>query len=90
VSGGGWRGIGKSVIREEQNMKPKIHFESIPQGILDVYGRIGVVGATDGESTAGRETDCESLMLIAGHEFTVYWDELPKPSFISEFMRRLE
>lgn len=68
-----------------------IKFQSIPQGILDVYHRIGVVGASDGVETVGEVTQAESLMLIAGNKFTVYWkDELPKPSFISEFMRRLE
>ena len=66
-----------------------IRFLSIPQGIVDVYHRRGVVGAEGFGRIAGRKTDASSLMIITGVSFVVYWDELPSQKFVSEFMWRL-
>jgi len=70
-------------------VKMTTKFLSIPRGIIEVYHRIGVVGASDGAELSGHKTPFETLVLIAGVEFTVYWSKMPTPQFAREFMRRL-
>jgi len=66
-----------------------IQFSSIARGIVEVYHKIGVVGASDDIEFFGRKTAFETLMIVAGCEFTVYWSKMPLPKFVSEFMWRL-
>lgn len=59
--------------------------------LIHLYRFMGVIGASDGKQTAGRKTDTESLMRIAGREYTVYYDlyGLPVPQRVSWLYWRL-
>ena len=62
---------------------------SIPDAVVSLYKFGGVVGCIYAGEVAGRKTHAESLMIIAGHEVTLFWDELPSPSDVSKLMWRL-
>lgn len=57
--------------------------------LLSVYRHLNPVGAEYKGELVGRKGDAASLMIIAGKEVIVYFDESPSSEIVSELLWRL-